>query len=148
MNVDDAMLELGLLLGRENLRLNDQGICTLEFDGRLRVDFEAVQGGKALHLSSIVSLLDLTDDAILHRLLCGNFLGVATGGAHFSCGPDNEILFEHQINSAAMNFSSFVAEVERFVNHLDGWEDRLAGDDADESGLGPISVGSAFHIRV
>ncbi|WP_345738930.1 type III secretion system chaperone [Prosthecobacter algae] len=129
MNLSDALLEAGLLLGLPGLALSEQGTCRLVFDGRLEVDFELLPDGQTLHLSSVVSLLDLEDAASLGALLRANVLGSQTGGGYFSLSPAGEVLFERRLHMETVGLTGFIQEVERFVNYLDGWEDQLVSGD-------------------
>lgn len=126
MNVPDAIKELGLLLGHPNLALGEDGTCRLSFDKRLDVDFELLPDGSTLHLSSAVSLLELETEESLAELLRANLLGTQTGGAFFSLSPEGEVLFERRLRMDALDLTGFTQEVEEFVNHLDGWEDRIS----------------------
>ncbi|TDU70724.1 Tir chaperone family protein CesT [Prosthecobacter fusiformis] len=133
MNLSDALLEVGLLLGQPGLALSEHGTCRLAFDGRLEVDFELLPDGQTLHLSSVVSLLDLEDATSLGALLRANVLGSQTGGAYFSLSPAGEILFERQLHMETIDLTGFTQEIERFVNYLEGWEDQLVSGDLTSS---------------
>lgn len=126
MNISDAITELGRLLGQQDLTLSDAGTCRLTFDGRLPVDIEALPDGRTLHLSSVVSVLDLESEQSLRALLSANRLGTGTGGASFSLSPDAEILLEHRLDMEQFDLTAFANAMETFVNYVDGWEDRLS----------------------
>lgn len=126
MNIPDAIAELGILLGQPGLALSDQGTCRLTFDGRLEVDFELMPDERTLHLSSVVSVLEIEDEVSLSAMLRAHLLGSQTGGAYFSLSPEGELVFERQLPMDDFDLTGFTQAVEAFVNYLDGWEDRLA----------------------
>ncbi len=129
MNLPDAITELGRQTGLPGLALNDSGLCRVVFDGTLTVDFEARQDGRTLHLCSVVAPLDpaAQGEAYYETLLQANLLGIATGGAHFSVNTmDEEVLFERVLDMEALDYLGFSMAVESFVNHLEGWREKLA----------------------
>lgn len=133
MNAPDAIKELGLLLGHPELALGEDGTCRLSFDKRLDVDFELLNDGRTLHLSSAVSILELEDEESLEKLLKANLLGTETGGAFFSLSPEGEVLFEQRLRMDGLDLTGFSQAVESFVNHLDGWEERLTNGELNAS---------------
>src|SRR5687768_3051537 len=126
MNIPDALAELGAQIGLSDLALDENGLARVVFDGTLTVDFESMDEGRVLHLSSVVAALDGSDreEALFERLLQANLLGIATGGAHFSISEgDGEVLLERKLPVEVLACSSFVNAVETFVNHLEGWKE-------------------------
>lgn len=124
MHLSDAISELGRHVGLPDLALNDSGLGRVVFDEFLTVDLESREDGRALHLSSSMKTLDLQQnhEAFLEGLLQANFLGTATGGAHFSLAPEGgEVVFERTLDLETLDFTEFVQAVESFVNHLEGW---------------------------
>ncbi|GEP43704.1 type III secretion system chaperone [Brevifollis gellanilyticus] len=149
MNIADALTELGRQMGMADLALNDSGLCRVVFDHSLVVDFEEMDEGKTLHLSSSIASLDADTHGELYfqTLLSANLLGVATGGACFSITDDNsEVIFERRLEMNSLDFTGFNHAVESFVNHLEGWKEKLgtlpAGHGSAAAGLEPH-----FHIR-
>ena len=146
MNIADALNELGSRIGLPALAVNDAGLCRVLFDEALAVDFEVMDEGRTLHLSSAVLPFapETQGEDFLARLLQASFLGVSTGGAHFSASED-EILFERSLDILCMDFTSFFQSIENFVNHLYGWRDKLATD-FNSAGLLNDSA-SSFQVR-
>ncbi len=146
MNIDDALNELGSQIGLSSLAVNDAGLCRVVFDEVLTVDFEAMDDGRILHLSSPVLPFDpeVQGEDLMAKLLEANFLGVATGGAHFSTS-DDEILLERSLDIQLMDFTGFTQAVESFVNHLEGWRAKL---DTEFNGAEmPSEAVPSFQLR-
>ena len=100
MHLADALAELGALLGLGRLAFNEFGLCRVQFDGELTVDFESADEGATLYLSG--SLGALPDSAeICQTLLHANFLGEGTGGAAFAWDRDRGELLLHRSLAAA-----------------------------------------------
>jgi len=148
MNAEEAIAELGQRTGRPEWSLDEEGLASLVFDSRLLVDFELLRGGRSLHLSSAVSHSGIESASALHALLRANLLGAATGGAWFSLGPDEEVLFERRLDLDGLDLSGFLHEVESYVNHLDAWEDRIAGDETEELGKVEAPALGEFRIEI
>lgn len=149
MNIPDALAELGRQIGLVDLALNDSGLCRVVFDKSLVVDFEEMDEGRTLHISSTIAALDpdTQGELYLQTLLRANLLGVATGGACFSIAEeDSEVVFERRLEMSSLDFTGFSQAVESFVNHLEGWKAKLAtlpaGHGSAAAGLEPH-----FHIR-
>lgn len=129
MILTNALSELGQQINLHDLQLNEAGLCRVVFDDSIPVDFESIDEGRTLNLSSVVAPFrpNSQDESFFELLLSGNLLGVATGGAHFSISQeDSEVLFERSIDIESSDFSSFTKDVESFVNHLEAWRDRLS----------------------
>lgn len=148
MNISDALTELGSQIGLSDLALNDAGLCRVLFDDSLTVDFESMDEGRTLHVSSVVLPFapELQGEEFLKQLLQANLLGIATGGAHFSASElEGEILFERSLDIQSMDFTGFTQAIESFVNHLEGWREKLASGSSSAAVSNDASF--SFHIR-
>ncbi len=149
MNIPDAITELGRQIGLPSLSLNDAGLCRVVFDTTLVVDLESMNDGRTLHLSAVVAPLDtdVQGEGFYAALLEANLLGVATGGAHFSISmADQEVLFERALDMEGLDFTGFSQAVESFVNHLEGWKEKLDGLDASVP-LATDDLSAGFVMR-
>jgi len=148
MNIPDALNELGSLLNLPELALNDEGVCRLVFDEDLTLDFESMADGRMLHLSTAITTLDTENqnESFFQTLLHANLLGLATGGAHFSVNEaSDEVLLERTLKMDQHDATGFCSAVESFVNHLEGWKERLSSlesqpPDASKSYSGLIRI--------
>lgn len=129
MNIPDAIAELGHQIGLPGLALDETGRCRVNFDGDLSIDLESEPGGRSLRLSAPATPLPAgqCSSEVLELLLRANAFGTSTGGAHFSLSrTDGQVLFEHRLDMRTLDFGSFTLGVESFVNHLEGWQMKLA----------------------
>lgn len=129
MNIPDAIAEFGHHIGLPALALDESGLCRVVFDGALTVDLEATPDGRALQVMALATPRDIPSCSteMLETLLGANLLGVSTGGAHFSLSrADGQVLFERRLDMASLDFNGFAREMESFVNHLEGWQMKLA----------------------
>lgn len=129
MNIPDAIAEFGHHIGLPALALDDAGLCRVVFDGTLAVDLEATPDGRALQVMALATPRDLPSCSteMLEAMLGANLLGVSTGGAHFSLSrADGHVFFERRLDMASLDFNGFAMEMESFVNHLEGWQMKLA----------------------
>ncbi|MES2596736.1 MAG: type III secretion system chaperone [Verrucomicrobiota bacterium] len=149
MNIPDTLTELGRQMGMADLALNDSGLCRVVFDQSLVVDFEEMDEGRTLHISSTIASLDDDTHGELYfqTMLSANLLGVATGGACFSIAEeDSEVIFERRLEMISLDFTGFSQAVESFVNHLEGWKEKLGTVPADHASS-TAGFEPHFHLR-
>lgn len=130
MNLSDALIELGTLVGIPHLILDEDGFASVMFDEQFLVELQSLNGGKLLHLCAPITVVSLEDPEVpqLHAMLEANFIGCGRGGARFSIRSDDnddqigEAVFENTLPVESMNFADFSKSVEDFLNDLETWQ--------------------------
>lgn len=126
-DVNHLLEVFGQHLGIGKLKFNDNGVCRLVFDEKFDTDIEMTDDGAAFFIYAVVGKAPTEDNPAFYReLLTANLFGTGTGnGALALDASRNEIVLSRRFSQDLSDVNLFAAEVEKFVNHLELWTDRL-----------------------
>ena len=108
--------EMGL---SQDLVLNEQGVCFLQYAHKFLIVFEVPSQGDCLFLYTLLSRMDTVDHRILQKALELNYLQQATQGACISLDPNTEdgvleLNLSYSIPVAGMDIDEFCCLVQNF----------------------------------
>ena len=117
----------GQRLGIGKLKFNDNGVCRLVFDEKFDTDIEMTDDGSAFYIYAVVGKAPGEDNTAFYKeLLAANLFGHGTGNGSLALDTArNEILLSRRFSQDLTDVNLFAFEVEKFVNHLELWTDRL-----------------------
>ena len=151
MNADQLLNELGLTMGLPNLRFDEHGCARLMFDGKTAIDLEADSETGMLQVYSVLSPLPAEGrETTFLSLLEGNLFGTQTHGATLAVDSlYNEVLLCRTVDTEQMSGASFATMIERFVDSVETWKERIEGMPAeqDRMAFGGESVPVGEFIR-
>lgn len=118
--------DFGTEIGLTELTLDEDGFCSLTFDGKVTANLQLTVGGDTLLL---FAELGLANAEIYESLLRANHFWQTTQGATLSLtGDEPRVVISAQIPWNAMTGASLGERVRRFVDAAEDWADYIAGD--------------------
>lgn len=127
MKIESLLTELGNQMGLPNLKLDENKVCRLIFDKKFTVDIEASEDLKIVHIYSALCIIPPRDKENLYEsLLEASLFGRGTGGASFGVDLEmGEILLSITIEMEKTDYQDFVNILEKFVNHVEAWTEKI-----------------------
>lgn len=137
--IQEILSEFGRKTGLGNLRLNEDGLCRLVFDGTLTVDVEKTSAGFVLH--SVVGQIPGTNKSEFYEMLL-DANGPEQVVGQTALGIDsnlNEVLLFQNFTDMTPTYAYFEKALDTFLGEIGKWKARLSGDweNFDDSTLPP-----------
>lgn len=127
MELRELMEQFVAKLGIEGARPDADGAYHFDIDGMPVSLLEVAETGEVLTWADVGELPSEGRERFCMELLKAMFMSEGTGGAIFSIARDSGRLCLHRADAlAALDFDSFKAKFERFVNVLEEWRTLLA----------------------
>ncbi|WP_050031287.1 type III secretion system chaperone [Verrucomicrobium sp. BvORR034] len=117
--------------GLDQLGLDENGACALQFDDRITVYLVELEKEAAIRLVSDLGTPspDVEGAAFQRCLLEANWLGTGTHGATLSLEPETgNVCLWRQASLAALNPVSFTDLVGQFVDTAEAWTALIQGE--------------------
>ena len=149
--LDQAIAELGRLVGISDLALDERGNLGLLFDGAMPINIARTHE-TAMELWSPIEEIAADGDAgLLRYFLAANHLGEGTGPARIGLQPDSgDLVLCERIEVAGLDATALERRFIEFVKHAIYWNSQDARDAAFENAadtdLG--GAGDDFGIHV
>ena len=149
-DIDEAIVELGRLVGLSDLAFDAEGNVGLLFDSSMPVNVARINEKTAELWSPIEDFGMENDAALLRFLLIANHLGEGTGAARLSLQPDGEIVLCQRIEADSLNSATLESRFTDFVKHAFYWnsEDAREAASGTDAGQGLMDAAEQFGIRV
>lgn len=142
----ELVAQLGERGGVPDVRLDEARSCSLVFDEQT-VHLEEHEGGDAVLLYADVGRLPpvrADADALCRSLLEANLFTAGTAGATLGVAFDSGLVaLTLRIDLRACDYAEFEARLERYVDAMFAWRDRLEGQQAVEPPMAAPSSGYA-----
>jgi len=131
---DQAVAKLNGMLGAmgkelelPDLKLDGDGNCPLSFGEAFMLRCGLDASGTMVTLYACVGEISEDDEALLERLLVGNYFWKETAGARIGLDPEapGSVALTQCLPVEFLDEELFYRHVERFVNAMDYWEKRL-----------------------
>ena len=152
MKSDGLLAELGDKLGIDAFRLNDNGVASLEFDGKTAVHFEPDETGDSLAMyASLLRWPDSHEEqAKLGAILLeANLFGSGTGGFIFSLDAHfHEVVLEQRFPLQSATSEELHRRLGDFLEVIDIWSERLADIQASPAKSPPEASDDVQGIKV
>ncbi len=136
MNIQALLNELSAVTGIDDLRLDENGQCSLKFDNEHEVTFAEDAEDQALLLYAPLGLKsDFWEAETLKQLLTDSFLGSATAGAAFGINPqDGTLYLWKRFNGEFADFGLFEQAINGFLGQVVFWKAKFGGSAQPEAG--------------
>jgi len=121
----DLIRNFGAEIGIADLALDEDGFCSLTFDGKVTANLQLAQGGDTLVLFAD---LGPASAELYESLLRANFFWQATQGATLSVtGDEPRAVIAVQLSWGVMTATALGERVRRFVDAAEDWADYVNG---------------------
>jgi hypothetical protein len=121
----DVLKEFGEATGIGDLVLDDEGSCSLSFDGEREVTFTFdAHEGAVFFYSRVADAGILRDAGTCQHLLSASCLGAQTGGAAFALYGNSVLLWKRHENFA--DVPALGKAINAFLSASIEWQERLA----------------------
>jgi hypothetical protein len=130
---DDALSELGRLVGLPGLRFDSNDSCQLVFNDGWHVTVMKELRRSQFYLHCPISTAADTatlDSALLSLMLRGNFMGRGAGGGSLAVGPDGRACLQSELAIRETDGRALLAAMERLLDCAETWAARLAAPGA------------------
>ena len=132
--LDQAIAELGRLVGLADLALDDDGNVGLLFDGAMPVNVTRIDDTAMEFWSPIEDVAADGDAGLLGYLLTANHLGEGTGAARIALQPESgDIVLCERVEIAGLDPAALERRFVEFVKHAIYWNSQDARDAVSES---------------
>ncbi|MDR0755872.1 MAG: type III secretion system chaperone [Puniceicoccales bacterium] len=117
----------GKEVGLPDLRLNEDNLCSLNFDSKINVDIVFRQEQDQCIFASKIGTIPLENkDMVFEELLKANAFGIATAGAILGIDPDNDsIVLSYVFITQSFVYELFKTVLSNFVNLVEEWMQKL-----------------------
>lgn len=150
-SIDQAIDELGRIVGLPDLAFDAEGNLTLLFDGTLPVNIARIDETAMELWTTLDHIGRDTDPALLRHLLAANHFGERTGAARLALQPGGgAFLICERIEAAGLDAARLETRFTAFVEQAFHWNSPEARQPADEKDDGEPLTGAeaGFGIRV
>ena len=108
------------------MKLNDNGVCSLNFDGHINVDIVYLKENKQCIFASPIGYIPATaDENYFEYLLISNSFGTEAGGALLGIEEEqNRIVLSYCFISNTFSFELFKTALRNFVNLAEEWQNK------------------------
>ena len=127
MEFEDLMAAFGRELGIPELGQGRDGVCNIEVDG-MSVSFMAMsRTGQLVTWADVCVAPPEGREQLYQMLMEAMFMGRATAGGSFSIDRETGNVYLHRFDTLqTLDLDSFKAMLEKFVNVLEEWRQRIA----------------------
>lgn len=114
----------GKEIGLPNLKLNDNNVCSLNYDGKINVDIVYnKKNNQCFFASPIGNIPTNPNENYYKKLLISNAFGTETGGAMLGIEEEgNRIVLAYNFISNIISFELFKTLLRNFVNLVEEWQ--------------------------
>ncbi|MCK9240302.1 type III secretion system chaperone [Desulfocurvus sp.] len=95
-NAQAILDHVNAVIGGQGLAFDANGVAALTVDGDIACLFCLVEADHELVVSFYLGRAHETDAALLHEMLCGNYMGAYTGGGTLGIDPEENLVALHQ----------------------------------------------------
>ncbi len=133
----------GKEIGLPNLKFNDQGICSLNFNSSVDIDIVYQKDiDQCIFAAPIIDIPATGQEELFRRILTENVFGIATAGATFGIEEEkNRIVLSYTFITSTFSFDLFKTVLGNFVDLVEDWKKKCEEflTDYDSQGTGPYS---------
>ncbi len=150
-DIDQAIAELGRLVGLTDLAFDADGNLSLLFDSSMPVNVARIDDKTMELWSPIEEIGDESDPKLLRYLLTANHLGEGTGAARLALQPgDGDFVLCQRLESAGLDAAILETRFTDFIKHAFYWnsEDARKAAAEETTGEGLASSDNDFSVRV
>lgn len=145
--INDLISQFGRQLGIEELALDDNGFCALEFDRAIPLQLQIHPDQERLIVFAEVGFLP-EEPAIetTLNLLRANYFWQGTGGGTLSIGEEGAVVLLREVRVEGITYAAFEKLLGTFLDVAEFWQKQLQSSPATEVTL--PEVGEAAFLRV
>ena len=116
----------GKEVGLPNLTLNEQGVCSLTFDGKINVDIVYKHDqDQCIFAAPICDLPSGNCEEFFKKLLISNCFGTENGGAILGIEKEEDrVVLSYLFIASTFSFELFKTVLNNFVNLVEEWIDK------------------------
>ena len=143
----------GREVGLPNLKLNENGVCSLNFDGKINVDIVYNKDNDQCFFASPVGTVPADGREEFYRqLLVSNAFGIENGGAVLGIEEGEErVVLSYTFIASTFSFELFKTVLGNFVTMVENWMDKYenlcrvsASSGGSEEGAAPMPNAFAY----
>lgn len=134
IDFSEYIVNYGKEVGITDLKLNDDGICSLSFDEKLNVDIVyRKEQEQVIFAAPIGDIPPEGQESFFKQLLIANAFGIENAGAVLGIEEDeNRVVLSYMFISSTFSFDLFKTVLANFVDLVEVWQEKIK-DIAPES---------------
>ena len=118
----------GKEVGLPNLKLNENGVCSLNFDGKINVDIVYNKENDQCFFASPIGTVPAEGrEEFFKQLLVSNAFGIENGGAVLGIEEEEDrVVLSYTFIASTFSFELFKTVLGNFVTMVENWQNKYA----------------------
>ena len=135
IDFSEYIVNYGKEVGLSDLRLNEDGICSLSFDEKLNVDIVyRKEQEQVIFAAPIGDIPAEGQESFFRQLLISNAFGIENAGAILGIEEDeNRVVLCYMFISSTFSFDLFKTVLANFVDLVEVWQEKIKTIESESS---------------
>lgn len=127
IDFSEYIANYGKEIGLPDLKLNDDGICSLSFDEKLNVDIVYRKDQEQVIFAAPVGNIPVEgQENFFKQLLISNAFGIENAGATLGIEEEeNRVILSYMFISSTFSFDLFKTVLGNFVDLVEAWQEKI-----------------------
>ncbi|MFQ6723496.1 MAG: type III secretion system chaperone [Opitutales bacterium] len=135
IDFSEYIVNYGKEVGLSDLKLNEDGICSLSFDEKLNVDIVyRKEQEQVIFAAPIGDIPAEGQEGFFKQLLIANAFGIENAGAVLGIEEDeNRVVLSYMFISSTFSFDLFKTVLANFVDLVEVWQEKIKTIESESS---------------
>ena len=135
IDFSEYIVNYGKEMGLPDLKLNEDGICSLSFDEKINVDiFYRKEQEQVIFAAPIGDVPSEGQESFFRQLLIANAFGIENAGAVLGIEKDeNRVILSYMFISSTFSFDLFKTVLANFVDLVEAWQEKIKTIETESS---------------
>jgi hypothetical protein len=127
IDFSEYIVNYGKEVGLSDLKLNEDGICSLSFDEKLNVDIVYRKEQEQVIFAAPIGDIPVEgQESFFRQLLISNAFGIENAGAVLGIEDDeNRVVLSYMFISSTFSFDLFKTVLANFVDLVEDWQEKI-----------------------
>lgn len=137
IDFSEYIVNYGKEIGLPDLKLNEDGICSLSFDEKINVDIVyRKEQEQVIFAAPIGDIPAEGQEGFFKQLLIANAFGIENAGATLGIEEDaNRIVLSYMFISSTFSFELFKTVLANFVDLVEAWKEKIETMGSESSNI-------------
>lgn len=127
IDFSEYIVNYGKEIGLADLKLNENGICSLSFDDKFNVDIVYRKDQEQVILAAPIGNIPAEgQEYFFKQLLIANAFGIENAGATLGIEEiENRVVLSYMFISSTFSFELFKTVLANFVDLVEAWQEKI-----------------------
>ncbi len=147
IDFSEYIANYGKEIGLPDLKLNEDGICSLSFDEKLNVDIVYRKDEEQVIFASPIGNIPAEgQENFFKQLLIANAFGIENAGAILGIEEDeNRVVLSYMFISSTFSFELFKTVLANFVDLVEAWQEKLETMGSESSSAASLDYSNPMN---